>query len=53
MNAWIPSADLLASLPSLAASAEILEPPPRWEFKGLLRDETAALVDGLLVRVAR
>jgi hypothetical protein len=40
-------------LPSLAASAAILDPPPRSEFRGLLREEAATLVDGLLVRVAR
>ncbi|BDG03887.1 HNH endonuclease signature motif containing protein [Anaeromyxobacter oryzae] len=38
---------------ALAAQAWLLEPPPSHERRGLLREESARLVDSLLVRVAR
>jgi hypothetical protein len=43
----------LGSLGTLASAAWSLEPVPQHERKGLLRDEAALLLDGLLVRVAR
>jgi hypothetical protein len=43
----------LPDLDALASEAWTLEPVPPHERKGLLRDEAAALLDRLLVRVAR
>lgn len=48
-----PAATALRNLDALAAEAWALAPVPRHERKGLLRDEAALLLDGLLVRVAR
>jgi 5-methylcytosine-specific restriction endonuclease McrA len=42
-----------AALAALASEAWVLEPPPPHERKGVLRDEAALLIDGLLTRVAR
>jgi hypothetical protein len=41
------------ALDALASAAFALEPPPPHERAGILRDEAALLLDGLLVRVAR
>jgi hypothetical protein len=48
-----PSVDALETLDALAGEAWRLEPPPPHERRSVLRAEAAALVDGLLARVAR
>jgi hypothetical protein len=47
------TASALSNLDALAVEAWTLEPVPPHERKGLLRDEAALLLDGLLVRFAR
>jgi hypothetical protein len=47
-----PAGPLPATLEELTALARTLEPPAPHERSGLLRDECAFLLDGLLVRVA-
>lgn len=48
-----PATALDHRLDDLAAVGWTLDPVPTYERRGLLRDECASLLDGLLVRVAR
>ncbi len=52
-GAFQPAGPLPSTYEGIAALARTLEPPAPYELPGLLRDECAFLLDGLLTRVAR